>query len=167
MSYDLLLDSDGQDMVLNKGKFYMTSSARELLRQRLYILFRAFVGEWFLNTEFGLYDKSIFLSKGVTQNQIDAYIVNKINQIPEVDTILSFESEYNNSNRVYSLTFVIKVGEDTGVYRINLTPPGVEISYPDPQGELEGFICDAPNLELTNAFYEMMNFGLPGDIAWL
>ena len=167
MSYDLLLDSNSEDLVISKGKMYMTSTIRELLRQRINITFRTLVGEWFLNTSFGLYDKDIFLNKTVTKEQIDAYIVDKLNGFPEVRDVQSFEGSFDGFTRVYSCVFVVTTEDGTGVYRVNLTPPGVEVGYPDPKEDLETLSCEIPTIEGSNAFYEMMNFDLPTTIAWL
>lgn len=167
MSYDLKLDSEGRDLVFTKGKFYTTSTVREVLRQRIYITFRTMVGEWFLNTDFGLYDKDLFLNKRVSKPQVDAYVINKLNQFPEVQNIEFFESSYDYQTRTYSTTFVVRANGETGVFKINLIPPGTEINYPDPKEDLETLACEIPNIETTNAFYEMMNFDLPTTIAWL
>lgn len=167
MSYDLKLDSNAKDLVLSKGKFYITSTVREVLRQRIYITFRTMVGEWFLNTSFGLYDKELFLNKRVSKNQIDAYVINKLNQFPEVENIDYFEGSYDGFTRTYSATFVLKANGETGVFTINLVPPGTEVSYPDPNDALNVLSCEIPGIDNTNAYYEMMNFDLPTDIAWL
>lgn len=167
MSYDLKLDSDTKDLVLSKGKFYTTSTVREILRQRIYITFRTMVGEWFLNTSFGLYDKDLFLNKRVTKVQVDAYVINQLNQFPEVDNIEFFEGSYDYNTRTYSATFVVKANGENGVFKISLAPPGVETSYPDPKDAQETLSCEIPTILNTNAFYEMMNFDLPTDIAWL
>jgi hypothetical protein len=167
MAYDLLLDSDSRDLVISKGKMGMTSTVRELLRQRINITFRTLVGEWFLNTQFGLYDKDVFLNKQVTKTQVDAYIVDKLNQFPEVLRLKSFEGSFDGFTRTYSCTFVILTEDGNGVFRVNLTPPGVEVSYPDPKNDLEALTCEIPDVDNTNAYYEMMNFDLPTTIAWL
>jgi len=167
MSYDLKLDSDGRDLVFSKGKFYTTGTVREVLRQRIYITFRTMVGEWFLNTQFGLYDKDLFLNKRVSKAQVDAYVINKLNQFPEVEVVDYFDSTYDFYTRTYSMTFVVKADGETGVFKINLVPPGAEVSYPDPQEDLEALRCEIPDIANTNAFYEMMNFDLPTTIAWL
>lgn len=167
MSYDFKMDSEARDLVFTKGKFYTTSTVREVLRQRIYITFRTMVGEWYLNTAFGLYDKDLFLNKRVSKTQVDAYVINKLNQFPEVDSIEHFEGDYDYYTRTYSATFVVKADGETGVFKINLVPPGVEVNYPDPKEDLETLRCEIPDVDRTNAFYEMMNFDLPTTIAWL
>lgn len=133
MSYDLLLDPNSNDLVLNKGKFYATSTIRELLRQRIHITFRTLVGEWFLNTSFGLYDKDVFLNKSVTKVQVDAYIIDKLNQFPEVLSVKSFEGSFDNFSRVYSCVFVVTTQDGTGVFSVNLAPPEQRLSIQTPE----------------------------------
>jgi len=168
MSYDLALDSDGSDLVLTKGKFRTTQTVRELLRQRMFITFRTFKGEWFLDTTFGAYDTSVFLNKQVTKDSLDAYFISIINTFPEVDVLRSFEAEYDTGTRVYSMTFVVTAQGETGVYKIDLTPPGVEVAYPDPSGVFDiNYQCDVPDVDQTNAYYEYLNITLATDKRWL
>ncbi len=168
MSYDFLMDPDGQDLVYSAGKMGYTQSIRELLRNKLYISFRAFKGEYFYNTDFGIYDKNIFLNKTVTKNQVDAYLISEINSFEEVDELRSFQSEYDPANRIYSLTFVVRtITEENGIFTINMLPPGEQIKYPDPQDRIEAALCEVPTVENSNAFYELLNFELPTDLYWL
>lgn len=168
MAYDLALDSDGKDLVLSKGKFRMTQTPRELLKQKMLITFRTFKGEWFLNTQFGAYDKSLFLDKQITKDVLDSYFISIINSFAEVDVLRDFIGTYNVATRVYSMEFVVTVGEQTGVYRIDLTPPDVEIAYPDPTGIFDiEYQCNVPDVDQTNAYYEYLNITLATTGRWL
>lgn len=168
MSYDLALDSDGSDLVLSKGKFQVTTTVRALLRQRMFITFRTFKGEWFLDTTFGAYDTSVFLNKQVTKDSLDAYFISIINTFPEVDVLRSFEGTLDSSTRTYSMTFVVTAQGETGVYTIDLTPPGVEVAYPDPTSVFDiDYQCDVPGVDQTNAYYEYLNITLATDERWL
>tara|TARA_Y100000593_G_scaffold94032_1_gene191196 strand:- start:13458 stop:13964 length:507 start_codon:yes stop_codon:yes gene_type:complete len=168
MAYDLALDTDGKDLSLSKGKFKTTQTVRELLRQRMYITFRAFKGEWFLNTQFGAYDTQLFLDKQVTKDILDSYFIALINSFPEVDVLRDFEGTYDVSTRTYSMTFVVTAQGQTGVYKIDLTPPGVEVAYPDPSSVFDiNYECDFPDIDQTNAYYEYLNITLATDKRWL
>jgi len=168
MAYDLLLYPEGQDLALSKGKFAVTHTVKELLRQRMYITFRTFKGEWFLNNNFGSYDRELFLNKKVTKDAIDSYFISIINGFPEVDQLRSFEGRYDAATRVYSMTFVVRAEDETGVYKIDLTPPGVEVDYPNPSGILDiEAECDFPDVDFTNAYYEYLNITLATDKRWL
>jgi len=168
MAYDFALDSDGGDLVISKGKFGFTQTVREVLRQRMYITFRTFKGEWFLNTNFGSYDKELFLNKSVTKEVIDSYFISIINGFPEVQSLRYFEATYDPFNRTYSMTFAVVADGTTGVFRIDLTPPGIEVAYPDPSGvfDIENQ-CDFPDIDQTNAYYEYLNITLATDQRWL
>jgi len=167
MAYDFSLDSDGTDLVLSKGKFKTTLTVRELLRQRMYITFRTFKGEWFLNTQFGAYDTELFLNKQVTKDSLDSYFIALINSFPEVDALRDFLGTYNAGTRVYSMEFVVTAQGQTGVYKIDLTPPGIEVAYPDPSSSFELDACEVPDVDQTNVYYEYINITMATDQRWL
>lgn len=169
MAYDLALDLDSNDLSFSKGKFSFTSSVRELLKQRMFITFRTFTGEWFLNTEFGAYNLELFSSKNFTKDTLDSYFITIINSFSEVISLKSFEAEYDGYTRVYSMTFVVVTSDgSTGTYKIDLTPPGVEVAYPDPSDILDlDDACEVPDIDQTNAYYEYLNITLATDERWL
>lgn len=168
MAYDLALDSDGNDLTISRGRFGVTQTIRELLRQRMYITFRTFRGEWFLNTQFGAYDNNLFGSKSLTKDALDSYFVSIINNFPEVNLLESFEATYDVAKRIYGMTFVVRTDEGTGVYKIDLLPPDVEVAYPDPTGIFDlNYECDFPDIDQTNAYYEYLNITLATDKRWL
>ena len=167
MAYDFALDDNAEDLVLSKGKFSMTQSVRQSLRQRMYITFRTFKGEWFLNTNFGAYDPELFLNKGVTKEVLDSYFITLINSFPEVQALQFFEGSYDPATRVYSMTFVVTADDQTGTYRIDLTPPGIEVAYPDPSGIFDIVQCEIPDIQQTNEYYEYLNITLASTGSWL
>ena len=167
MAYDFALDSNAEDLVLSKGKFGFTQTVREVLRQRMYITFRTFKGEWFLNTQFGAYDTELFLNKTLTKDALDSYFVALINSFPEVDLLRFFEADYNPATRVYGMTFVVTARGETGTFRVDLTPPDVEIAYPDPTNVFDIVQCEIPYINQTNTWYEYVNITLATDGSWL
>lgn len=167
MAYDFALDSDGQDLPIVDGKFSFTETVRQLLRQRILITFRTFKGEWFKNINFGVYDKNLFLNKSTTKGQIDAYLISIISDFPEVDNLKFFESSFDNSTRTLSVTFVVVAAGEQGTFRIDLTPPDVEINYPDPTQALVIDGCEIPIIAQTNEYYEFINIDLATTSSWL
>lgn len=167
MAYDFLLDEDAKDLVISKGKFGFTQSVRQTLRQRMYITFRTIKGEWFLNTAFGAYDKEAFTNKELTKNALDSYFVSIINTFPEVLLLKSFEATYDPATRTYGMVFVVDTDGGTGVFRIDLTPPDVEVAYPDPSSIFDLDACEVPDVDTTNTYYEYLNITLATDKMWL
>lgn len=167
MAYDFLLDDDAKDLVISKGKFGFTQSVRETLRQRMYITFRTVRGEWFLNAAFGAYDVEAFSNKELTKNALDSYFISLINSFPEVELLRSFEATYDPFTRTYGMIFSVDTVEGTGVFRIDLTPPDVEVAYPDPSSIFDLDACEIPDVDRTNTYYEYLNITLATDQRWL
>ena len=168
MAYDLALDTEGKDLVLNSGKFSMTSSVKQLLRQRMYMTFRTLRGEWFRNPDFGGYNREIFFDSNATENSINAFYLSLLNSFPEVARVKSFDGEFLRRDRVYRLTFVVDtVDGQQGAYAINLIPPGVEIPYPDPTNVLSQDDCEVPTIDNANTYYEYLNITLATTERWL
>ena len=112
---DLLLDLTTGDAVfvngaasgITNGTTPVVSEAGANVAQRLYIMLRTFMGEWYLNTEHGVpYFQSI-LGKKNTKQAIDLIFQQKILAEEGVQEILEFSSTLN-VDRVYSMSFKVK-----------------------------------------------------------
>lgn len=156
------------DITLTRGgDFALTQSMKELLKQRMIITFQAFTGEWFLNPEFGAFNRNILFNKLATKDLLDSYYKRQIINFPEVTGITSFTSFFDTRNRVYSFQFQVSTIEETAGFRINLIPPDVEVSYPYFPTELQAIGCTSGvDAETQNALYELINIDLPSTIPW-
>jgi len=79
-----------------------------VVAQRLTIRLRTFLGEWFLNTSYGVPYFQRILKKGVERKTVDNILREKILEEPGVLEIESFTSEFNTSARNYSCSFQVK-----------------------------------------------------------
>lgn len=171
MAVDLLLDRNTNDLVISTttGDLVRTDSKKSLLRQRISITFQTFVGEWFLNTTFGLIDRTIFFTKPVTKDQLDAFIISKLNAFEEVLEILNFSSEFNKSNRQYDVRFTVRTDEGNVNLFVAVTPSGQAIAYPSNATQLSSVECELPTIANSSAYYELIHltwpesFGFTGD----
>lgn len=163
MAIDLLLSKDTNDLVISTplGDVTKTSSKKELLRQKISITFQTFVGEWYLNTTFGLIDRSVFFSKPITKAELDAFIVVKLNAFTEVLEIKSFSSTFDTANRQYSVTFTVRTDEGNVNLFVAVTPAGQEIEYPTNATELSATSCELPTVDNSNTYYEMIHLFWP------
>lgn len=164
MAIDFLL-GDNNDIVFRDKDFTTTNSPKDILKQKIYIIFQTFVGEWFLNTQFGGYNKDVFLNKQITKDGVDAYFTSILLSIPEVDEILFFNSSFTGSNRTYSCNFAVKSIAGTGTFTVNLLPPSSEVAYPPSNTSLVG-ACAVVDTASVNEFYELMNIRIPLEIPW-
>ncbi len=126
---DLLLDIEPTNAEFGDIKWvngpltkeYTTQELTETVAQRLFILLRTFTGEWFLSESYGIPYWDI-LGKKVSKSSVDLILQKKILEENGVKEIVSFNSEFSNVNRSYSVTFSVRVttGEVTDVISIPL-----------------------------------------------
>lgn len=96
---------DISSMVVNKQA--------DVVAQRLTIRLRTFLGEWFLNTEYGVPYFERILRKGVNKTTVDNILREQILEEAGVLEIVSFNSEFNPSARSYSCNFQVKTASGT------------------------------------------------------
>lgn len=99
----LLLSEDTKDLLITDGNLQLSVDSTTALRQRIQITLNAWLGEWKLNTAFGIpYKQNVFV-KGVTKAGIDAIFLAKIIEFDEVESIDAFESELDFTSRKYEI----------------------------------------------------------------
>lgn len=118
---DLLLNPDTGDMVFINGDSPVTQRTATVVAQRLRITLYTFLGEWFLDTTVGVpYYQQIF-GKIRTKSSVDLIFQQIINDDPDVIEILTFESTLDRANRGYSMTFQVRVSDNTASLPITLS----------------------------------------------
>jgi len=117
---DLLLDSDTNDIIFVNGQCPVTQRLTDVVAQRLKITLYTFLGEWFLDTSIGVpYFQQIF-GKVRSKSTIDLIFQRVIANDPDVIEILSFESELAASTRGYTMTFQVRVRDNTSSLPITI-----------------------------------------------
>lgn len=117
---DLLLDSDTNDIIFVNGQCPVTQRLTDVVAQRLKITLYTFLGEWFLDTTIGVpYFQQIF-GKVRSKSTIDLIFQRVIANDPDVIEILSFESELAASTRGYTMTFQVRVRDNTSSLPITI-----------------------------------------------
>lgn len=117
---DLLLDSDTNDIIFVNGQCPVTQRLTDVVAQRLKITLYTFLGEWFLDTTIGVpYFQQIF-GKVRSKSTIDLIFQRIIANDPDVIEILSFESDLAASTRGYTMTFQVRVRDNTSSLPITI-----------------------------------------------
>lgn len=117
---DLLLDSDTNDIIFVNGQCPVTQRLTDVVAQRLKITLYTFLGEWFLDTSIGVpYFQQIF-GKVRSKSTIDLIFQRIIANDPDVIEILSFESDLAASTRGYTMTFQVRVRDNTSSLPITI-----------------------------------------------
>lgn len=117
---DLLLNEDTNDLVFLNGACPVTQKLTDVVSQRLKITLYTFLGEWFLDTDIGVpYFQQIF-GKVRSKSTVDLIFQRIIANDPDVIEILSFESELSATTRGYSMTFQVRVADNTASLPITI-----------------------------------------------
>lgn len=175
MTIGFKLNADGDISLDSDKKWNLLSTYQELVRQRLEITFRAFQTEWFLDTSFGMpYLKSFdgsatILGKGLSQRDIDALFISKIRKDPDVLSLESFSSVYNQYTRNYDVRMEVKTRD--GLLRVDVPSikPWDEIEYPTPEQTDLRPSCDFEFSQISNELHPIIHENLPegGEITWI
>lgn len=118
---DLLLDRRGEvnDLVFVNGVTPITGDLVDVVTQRLYIRLRSFLGEWWINVEYGVPWLERVLGHKINKSSVDMIIQEQILLENGVEQITAFSSTYDNPSRVYSCSF--RVRADTGQESSDIT----------------------------------------------
>lgn len=122
---DIKIDRNG--LMLNKGKFELTSGKGEALAQRLTIRLRTHYQSWFLDYLMGIdYFKRVF-EKGIPKSSIDSVFQFEINKDPRVARIIYFSSKIMGNT--YYLDFKVKAvdGAVTDLIQISSNPSNIDV----------------------------------------
>ncbi len=99
---DLLLT--GGDLVISDHTLGFVSGV-DRVKQSMLIRLQIFLGEWFLDVNWGVpYFQNIFV-KNPDLDSIDAVLKSIILEDVEVQSIAKYNSIYNNTQRIFSLSF--------------------------------------------------------------
>lgn len=120
---DFKLNLDG-DIIWRNGPLLRQDTTQkpvEVTGQRLLILLRTWMGEWFLDTTYGIpWEQRILAKKQVSKASVDLILQQKVLSDEGVKEIVSWDSTF--VNRHYDLIFKIKVVDGTISAPLTLNP---------------------------------------------
>lgn len=117
---DILLDPVSHDCVFINGACPVTTERTEVVAQRLKIKLLSFTGEWFLDLGYGVPYWQRILGKKNKKGDVDLIFQQAILEERGVKEITFFESSL--VNRVYSMSFRVKVTTGDETSTITITP---------------------------------------------
>ena len=106
---DLKVDDTG-DLDLTDVAVVLTDG-RESYQQRMHIKLRSFLGEYFLNTEYGIPWFQDILKKNPDYVTVQQLIKNAILSIPGVLELTKFDMSFSDSTRTLTVTLGAKTEE--------------------------------------------------------
>ena len=126
---DILLNNDTSSPSFNDAVFIngpltlegVSSTPAEVVAQRLQIRLQSFLGEWFINTAYGVPYWQRLLGKKINKTAVDRIFQEQILSERGVREITSFSSTLKN--RIYEMSFRVRAldGSQTETISINTT----------------------------------------------
>lgn len=137
------------------------------LRQRLFLRFAIWGGDWYFDEAFG-FPYRTFIAKKTVKAVLDGRIKSEVRQEPDVLAITDFFSQMDVVARTYKCYFTVVTAEGE---EINLAFLGEDqFAYPTPP-ESNVQLCGDEGTIITfkNKLYYLINFRLPkyGDSTWV
>lgn len=161
---DFLMDPVTGDLDVSTG-LQLIDSNQVSLRQRLWLRFNVWAGDWYFDETFG-FPYRTYISKKVMKTVLD----NKIKEItrlePDVLEIADFQSVMDHTTRSYSAFFEVLTKEQE-IVRIAFVG-GDDYYYPTPNPETTTLCGNEGWIPWGNKLYYLINFRLPktGDATW-
>lgn len=118
---DIRLDVNTHDIVIGDNFDMSFVEGVEYYAQKLKVRLWFFLGEWFLDTSEGTPFFQSILIKNPDIELINTLIKARILESPGVIELKSFDSEYDNSLRKFSVTFQVQT--EAGLVTISETVP--------------------------------------------
>lgn len=137
------------------------------LRQRLYLRFAIWAGDWYFDETFG-FPYRTFIGKKTVKAVLDGRIKSEVRQEPDVLQIIDFQSTMDVVSRSYKCYFTVVTAEGE---EVNLAFVGEDqYQYPTPPaGNVQLCGDDGAIINFKNKLYYLINFQLPkyGDRTWV
>lgn len=116
MKKNLYLDAVNYDLTLSNFQLRLTDNLTEYMSQKIENVLSTFAGEWFLDFSIGLPYFDRILIKTADLNDVRNIFLIAITGIPEVEEIISFDTDFIVGTRKYTIDFKVKVKDlDTPV----------------------------------------------------
>lgn len=110
---DIKLNSNGDATFINGPLIALgvTQRAQDVVSQRLTIRLKSQLGDWFINTAYGLPFFQRILTKNISKTTVDNIFREEILSESGVLELQEFTSTFNAGSRLYSCTFTVMTRE--------------------------------------------------------
>ncbi|MFX1587236.1 MAG: hypothetical protein ACFFC1_03690 [Promethearchaeota archaeon] len=108
---DILLNELTGDLDLTNWNLRFTSSNSQYIAQKLKIRLGFFLGEWYLNINEGIPYFEKILVKNPNLSEIEDLMIEKILTVSGVESLESFNLEFDKSTRELTVSFTVKTSE--------------------------------------------------------
>lgn len=157
---DFLLNPSTGDLDFTDNQLNIIETNQMSLRQRLYIRFSIWQGDYFFDENIG-FPYNSFISKRVLKVVLDNQIKETTRLENDVLQIQNFQSQIDQINRIYSCIFevITKEGDVIPLAFVG----NDKYSYPDPNDDQNSpTLCDQDGfIKIQHKLYYLINFRLP------
>lgn len=115
---DIKLNALTGDIAFTNGLDIVVTQEEEI-QQRLLIRLRTFLGEWFINTSYGVPYFQQILGKGRKKATVDGIMQEQILADGSVTELVSFTSELN-ADRSYRAEFKVKISNSSALIPVQI-----------------------------------------------
>jgi hypothetical protein len=122
MSYDLLLDPLKHDLALGRRSDLQLVGGAAQIAQQVKVTLLAFLGEWFLDTTFGVPYFETILIKSPSRATIESVIRAKVREVPGVRAVPTVGIEIDPATRSARITLP-DLTTDEGIVKVAVTQP--------------------------------------------
>jgi len=120
VSFTLLLNTATHDLSIVNGRFALISGVDEI-NQRINVTLRHLQGEYFLDIQDGTPWYTDLLGSKSAIAEVNLVLRSRVLSVPGVLRINSFEADFDNTTRAYSITMSVQTSD--GVIEVDLTIP--------------------------------------------
>ena len=111
---NLYLDTATGDLVIENFNLKLTTNKSEWLSQSIENEFKTFYQEWFANQTIGIMYYEKILGKNVDNDEVNSIYLNRLKAREDIEEVIEFNIEYDNSIRKYYISFIVIMKLDDG-----------------------------------------------------
>lgn len=163
---DVQMDPVTGDLDISGNTMHLIDSNQISLRQRLWIRFSVWTGDWYFDELFG-FPYRAFIGNKVTKSVLDGRIKAEVRAEDDVLDITDFTSTMDVVVRSYTCYMTVTTREGDV---INIAFSGEkQYSYPTPSDNAVSLCGDDQWIKWQNKLYYLINFRMPeyGDATWI
>lgn len=123
MSMDIKLNPDTHDLALGRNRDLVLIDGAEQIAQQIEITLLTFLGEWFLDTTFGVPYLERIMVKSPSRAQIESIMRTKVLAVPGVSAVPTVEIEIESATRRARITLP-DIQTNEGLVTVSVLNPG-------------------------------------------
>lgn len=125
MTYDIALGTETHDLRIGRNGDLLMVDGAARIAQQVKVTLLMFLGEWFMNTDFGVPYVESILVKNPKMAAINAILRARILDVPGVNRVISLTPTFDRASRALRVVFEMDTAEGpSGPHNIALSLRG-------------------------------------------